>query len=228
MKPTTRSISGAVLMLAIIPAIIGILACMPVPIGDPERSRIDPEISGVWVWLDGDEDATFYAFEPYDKRTWLLTGVPLELGDAFDGGDYALDSYAELARLIENESVGDEGATATEVIQYKAWRTKLGGVWFMTWEPKAVFNTESFSPELWFVFRMDRPDENTLHLTMLDDDLFDGVEETRRAYERVIKRNAKNEKLYIDEDPIRLERVKPEHLDFFEDLAGEVIGYHEP
>lgn len=224
MKPITRSISGAVLMLAIIPAIIGILACMPVPIGDPERSRIDPEISGVWVWLDGDDDA-FYAFEPYDKRTWLLTGVPVEAGEAVDLANYDLETYAGLTELIGNVAVGDDGVTATEVALYKAWLTKLGGVWFMTWEPKAVFDNESFLPELWFVFRLDRPDENTLNLTLLDDDLFDGVAETRRAYERVIKKNAKNEKLYVDDDPIRLYRVKPEHLDFFEDLAGEVIEY---
>ena len=226
MKPTTRSITGAVLMLAIIPAIIGILACMPVPIGDPERSRIDPEISGVWVWLDGKDDAAFYAFEPYDKRTWLLTGVPIEVSEAVDLANYDLQTYAGLAELIENVTVGDDGVTATEVMLNKAWLTKLGGVWFMTWESKTVFNNEGFSPELWWVFRMDRPDENTLDLTMLDDDLFDGVEETRRAYERVIKKNAKNEKLYLDES-IRLNRVKSEHLEFFEDLAGEVIEYEE-
>ena len=97
MKPTTRSISGAVLMLAIIPAIIGILACMPVPIGNPERSRIDPEISGVWVWLDSDDDA-FYAFEPYDKRTWLLTGIPIEEGKDADFSDYDLDEYDDLVQ----------------------------------------------------------------------------------------------------------------------------------
>jgi hypothetical protein len=54
------------------------------------------------------------------------------------------------------------------------------------------------------------------------------VAETRRAYERVIKKNAKNEKLYVDDDPIRFYRVKPAHLDFFEDLAGEVIEYQGP
>ena len=224
MKPTTRSISGAVLMLAIIPAIIGILACMPVPIGDPERSRIDPEISGVWVWLDSEDDAAFYAFEPYDKRTWLLTGVPMEASEAVVLANYDLQTYAGLAELIENVTVGDDGVTATEIMLYKAWLTKLGGVWFMTWEPKTVFDNESFSPELWYVFRMDRPDENTLDLTMLDDKLFEGVEETRRAYERVIKKNAKNEKLYLDDETIRLKGVKPEHLEFFEELAGEVIS----
>ena len=225
MKPTTRSISGAVLMLAIIPAIIGILACMPVPIGDPERSRIDPEISGVWVWLDSG-NTTFYAFEPYDKRTWLLTGVPVEEGKDADFSGYDLDEYDDLVQLMEKEPIGDDGATASGVILYKAWLTKLGGVWFMTWEPKAVFDNESFSPELWYVFRVDRPDDNTLDLTMLDEDLFDGIKETRRAYERVIKKNAKNEQLYYDESN-RLKRVKPEHLEFFEDLAGEVIEYDD-
>ena len=223
MKPTTRSISGAVVMLAIIPAIIGILACMPVPIGDPERSRIDPEISGVWVWLDS-ENATFYAFEPYDKRTWLLTGIPLASGEDADFSDYNLDDYGDLAGLMENESVGEDGATSTETVVYKVWRTKLGGEWFMTWEPKAVFDQDNFKPEVWWVFRIDQPDANTLDLFPVGGELFEGVEENRRAIERVIKKNARNPKLYVDE-PTRLVRVQPEHLEFFGDLADEVIDY---
>lgn len=224
MKPNIRSASGAVLMLVIIPVIVGLLACMPVPIGDPERSRIDPELTGVWAMLNSTDGAAFYAFEPYDKRTWLLTGVPLNEGARADLGDYELDSYARLAELIDKETVDDDGATATEVTLYKAWRTKLGGEWFMTWEPKAVFDKENFTPEYWVVFRMDRPDEDTLDLYMIGEKLFKGVEKTRRAYERVIKKNVKNEDLYADE-ALRLVRVRTEHLGFFEDLAGEVIGF---
>ena len=225
MKPTTRSISGAVLMLAIIPAIIGILACMPVPIGDPERSRIDPEISGVWAWSDSNNTA-FYAFEPYDKRTWLLTGIPLEKGEKADFSDYDLDEYDDLVRLMENEPVGEDGATSTETVVYKVWRTKLGGEWFMTWEPKAVFDQANFKPEVWWVFRIDQPDANTLDLSMVGGELFEGVEENRRAIERVIKKNARNPELYEGE-PTRLVRVQTEHLEFFGDLADEVIEYEE-
>ncbi|MDH3276232.1 MAG: hypothetical protein OEM99_17010 [Gammaproteobacteria bacterium] len=222
MKAKTRSASGALLMLVIIPVIVGLLACMPVPVGDPERSRIDPGITGVWVVLDDSADPAFYAFEPYDKRTWLVTGVPIEEGDDADLSDYELQSYADLAALIENIPVGRDGVSAGNVENFKVWRTKLGGEWFMTWEPKTVFGNESFSPDTWWVFRINRPDENTLDLTMLDSDLFDGVEETRRAYERVIKKNARNEALY-SEEKMRLIRVKREHLDFFESLASEVI-----
>jgi len=224
MNPRIRSAGGAVLMLAIIPAIVGLLACMPVPIGDPERSRIDPEITGAWVWLNKD-DSSFFVFEPYDKRTWLLTGFGIEYGDRRDNDTaYDLTSYAGLTGLIENESIGADGVTADEITLYKVWRTKLGGEWFMTWEPKGLFDNESFVPELWYVFRVDRSDEKTLELTMLDGDLFDGVEETRRAYERVIKKNARNPELYDDEETIRLLRVDTEHFDFVAELAAQVIS----
>ncbi len=223
MKSNIRSASGGLLMLIIAPVIVGLLACLPVPIGDPERSRIDSEITGVWVWLSANEQA-FYAFEPYDKRTWLLTGVPIEAGIEADYGDYELSNYTDLTRLIENETVGNDGATATEVVMYKAWRTKLGGEWFMTWEPKGLFDEDGFKPEVWFAFRIDRPDEKTLDLYWIKDTLFEDVEETRRAYERVIKKNAKNEDLY-SEEPLHLVRVKPEHLSFFDDLAKEVVSF---
>ena len=58
---------------------------------------------------------------------------------------------------------------------------------------------------------------------MVGGDLFKDVDETRRAYERVIKKNARNEELY-DDDTIRLVSLKGEQHEFFEDLAHEVIN----
>lgn len=224
MKPNTRSAGGAMLMLLIIPVIVGLLACMPVPIGDPERSRIDPDFNGVWTLLADNEGPGFYAFEPYDKRTWLLMGVPLETGDQADLSQYDLNSYDGLAKLMENEPVGDDGVTTTEVSMYKAWRTKIGGEWFITWEPKGAFGEDDFEPEAWFVFRIEKLDQNTINLHMVEDgdEFFKEVEKTRRAYERVIKKNVKNAALYSDE-PLRLIRLKPEHRSFFNGLASEVL-----
>jgi len=223
MKPRTRSASGAALMLTIIPAIVGLLACMPVPIGDPERSRIDPEITGAWAWLNNG-DTTFFVFEPYDKRTWLLTGVGIEDGDRRENDvDYDQSSYEGLTELIENEPVGPDGVTARKITLYKAWRTRLGGEWFMTWEPKGLFDDESFTPEAWFAFRIDRPDQNTIELHWITDTLFKDIEETRRAYERVIKKNVRNPELY-DDEIIRLIRVDAEHFDFVGELAAQVIS----
>ena len=127
---------------------------------------------------------------------------------------------------METVSVGDHGVTATEMIMYKAWQTRLGGKWFMTWEPKGVFDGEDFTPEVWFVFRIEKPEEDVVDLYMVNSEFaaFKEVDETRRAYERVIKKNVKNDKMYSDE-AIRLTRVKPEHLGFFEDLSGEIISF---
>jgi len=199
MKEKLRSATGAVLMLMIIPTIVGLLACMPVPIGDPERSRVDPTISGVWTTTETSADLAFYAFEPYDKRTWLLTGMPLA-----KSGD----------------------AAATKVALYKAWTVKLAGERFMTWEPKAMFENAAFEPEVWFVFRVERRDDNTLDLYLVNSDaeLFKEVAETRRAYERVIRKNVKDPSLY-SEEPIRMLRLKPEQRELFEDLADEVISF---
>lgn len=223
MKPGTRSVSGAILMLAIIPAIVGLLACMPVPIGNPERSRIDPDISGVWAML-GEGDEAFYAFEPYDKRTWLLTGVPIEGGEEADLSEYDLETYEDLVSLMKNEPVGDDGVTATSMIMYKAWRTKLGGEWFMTWEPKGLFGEAGFNPDYWMVLKFTKPDADTINLHLVNGEakVFKDVQKTRRAYERVLKKNLGNKDV-ISEEPLRMFRLQPEHLAFVEELAGEVI-----
>ena len=224
MKARTRSLSGAALMLLIIPGIVGLLACMPVPIGDPERSRVDPELNGVWYWADAG-DPGFYAFEPYDKRTWLLTGMPLEEGPDADFSDYDLATHEGFAALAEAESIGEDGAMTAKVVMYKAWRKKLAGTWFMTWEPKAQFEEEDFAPDMWLVFRIERPDADTLNLYMVngEDEVFKKADKTRRAYERVLKKNVRNEEIYTDE-PISLTRLTSDQFAFFSSLADEVIS----
>ena len=103
-----RSIYGLVLMLGIVPVITGILACMPVPIGDPERSKVDPDITGVWAVLtieeESDSEAGAYVFEPFDKRTWLVAGVALEAGYGVEN-DYDFSTYQGYEALAANEEV---------------------------------------------------------------------------------------------------------------------------
>ena len=99
----------------------------------------------------------------------------MEEGADADFSDYDLKDDEELARLMAAEPVDTNGATATETVLYKAWMTKLGGVWFMTWEPKGVFGNEAFAPDTWFVFRVDKPAPDTLGLYMVGGDKSVGV-----------------------------------------------------
>ena len=71
MTPRQRSFTGTALALLLVPVVLGLMACLPVPLGDPERSRVDAAMNGVYANRDGDPGCMI--FEPFDKRTWLVT-----------------------------------------------------------------------------------------------------------------------------------------------------------
>ncbi len=254
MKPRNRSLTGAVIAVLVLPVFAGLLACMPsfpVPIGNPEKSRIDPEISGMWL-ADSEGEIFVYLFEPFDKRTWLISAV--EVIEDLDHCDfYALFEGDEEK---EDEEKGDEekadeddssssyemnikyiekyGSDCFEVGQgafiTKAWRTKLGGEWFMTWEDKGGFSAEiGFEVEEWLVFRIDKAVPGQLNLWWMDMDhvgwdVLDDVDEddrSRRKFERVIRKYAGDEDFYGDKPAITFYRVRPEHYELFEDFTIE-------
>jgi hypothetical protein len=241
MNPRYRSFSGALIAVFAVPVFLGLTACLPsfpVPVGDPEKSRIDPYISGVWMI---DENA-FYIFEPYDKRTWLLSSLEIyededheDCAEKFEAGETAdlesdeadieLDEYEQL--VVDLRRYGSEcfdGEREGGVV--KVWRTKLGGEWFMTWEPIGGFDAEDgFSAKEWIVFKIDTSIPDELRLWMLSDehdawDVFegdDGKDYTRRAVEKIIRKHA-DEKEMFEEEPMVLYRVLPEHYDLIESL----------
>ena len=225
-----RSIYGLVLMLGIIPIIIGTLACMPVPIGNPERSKVDPDFTGVWAILaseeESDSDAGAYVFEPFDKRTWLIAGVGLEAGPEVEN-DYDFSTYQGYEDLAANEEVHAEHVYTDGVTLYKAWLTKLAGEWFFTWEPKGIVDALGEDPELWLVFHVNWADDKTLQLLMVDGSAapFKGIDKTRRAYERVLKKHANDPEIYGGDDSFRitLRRAEPPVLGFLETVAAYVI-----
>ena len=237
MTSRTRSIVGALMMLAILPILAGLLACMPVPIGDPERSRIDPDISGVWL-IEEDGDFAMYAFQPFDKRTWLVTGAEIEAGPHFDGELPDAETAEDYLQMLDTYSTGDSGITSPTTVAYKAWLAKIGGVRFMTWEPVGGFDSEgSFTPEYWMVFRLVKVSANQFelrmvniehdgfeHLVMPDDYEGDNyVRDMRRKWERALRKVAKDEELYAD--PWIVTRVPEKHIEAASDLFQEVIEY---
>jgi len=231
MSSTFRSLSGIALMLLIIPIFAGLLACMPVPIGDPERSRIDPDLTGIWAVLaeeDASSEAVFYIFEPYDKRTWLVSGIAIQDGDLIDIDKYDFSTYEGFENLASNGKISSDALYADGVVLYKAWLTKLAGERFFTWEPKGKVDALTEDPEVWMVFHVAKEGENTLLLRMVDGDSdpFQDIEKSRRAFERVLKKHVKDPVIYggLDEDfRITLVRAEGPVLSFLEKVADYVI-----
>jgi len=251
MKPRNRSLTGAAIAVLVLPVFAGLLACIPsfpVPIGNPEKSSIDPEISGMWL-LDGEDEILVFLFEPFDKRTWIISAV--EVIEDLDSCDF--ETEFEEGEEKEDEENGDEddssssyetnikhiekyGSECFEVEEgpfiLKAWRTKLGGEWFMTWEDKGIFSAErGFEAEEWMVFRIDKAVPGQLRLWWMEEDHvgwdvlddIDGKDRTRRQFERVIRKYAGDEEFYDDEPVFTFYRVRPEHYELFEDFTLEGI-----
>ena len=192
MTPKIRSFSGAALMLVIIPIFAGLLACMPVPVGNPERSRIDSELSGVWAMMEDGAESGHYLFRPYDKRTWLVVGVE-------DSGSGTAQVYKAWVAKLGGE-------------QFLTWEqaggfNKDGSVQAKFWY---VFRVEK-----------NGADEVSLHMLdyefsgfedLPNPDNYDGnyVKDQRRAFERVIKKNVDNEEMY--DDAVKLRRLTMDEL----------------
>jgi hypothetical protein len=227
MNSRSRSVLGAALAIFLIPAVFGVLACLPVPIGNPERSEIDPWFSGLWV---DHEDGAFSVsnYEPYDKRTWLLTRVIVERTDGCveDSTDTEPDSSSPLVAMLTNR--GSDCYVAEDAQLYKVWLSQFGGYVFMTWEPKglppAVAGQE---PDLsWWVFRTEKVDSDHLNLWLVELDFegFEDVDQTRQAFENVLEKHAGNSEMYED-DPLVFRRGEESQQSFLGGFILDIISH---
>ena len=210
MDQTYRRLGGIVLALIMIPVFIGLMACMPVPIGNPERSKVDPDLSGAWLGVV-DDGATLLIYEQYDKRTWLMRNY--EVTGSYEKSALELSYPEAIAGLDTSADLYEDHMI------YKVWRTKLGRQWFETWEPWCGDDSCAGLPDtlhgereekFWYTWRVEKLDADRIRMYMVNSD-YDGFESiegfdvgnedkntrnVRRAAEKVIKRNIDDPELY--------------------------------
>lgn len=222
MRPERRSLMGFLLAALLVPLLAGVLACIPVPIGDPETSAIDPATTGIWI---PEGDLGIWLMDRYDERTWLATVV--EVDTAQDPECEALEApvgYAEAIELMENHR---DCLEVSDVGIFKAWSTELDGRRFLTLEPRGLISTEgdspgSMEPPFWFVFEVEHGDGRlTLRPVDPDFDGFDGIPTTREAFEEVLTRHGGDEDLY--DDAMALLRVRGEDAAPVGELLNRVL-----
>jgi hypothetical protein len=200
---SNRSRAGLLLTLALIPLLLGVLACveLPVPVGDPEKSRIDPAMSGIWIGNFAD-DETIIVLDPYDKRTWLLslinldTGEDSELAEVSDTGVEEPERAISPLRFLHPDY--EHPIKIDDVALFKSWLTKIKGVTFITWESKNLSDTlPDMVPEGWWVYRVRQSDEGILYLDMLNSNV-DGLNKakTRKEAEKIIRRHVNDAEFY--------------------------------
>ena len=224
------------LFLGMIPIFAGLLACIPeyVPLGNPEKSRIDPAMAGVWHVSDPMEPliGQFLYFQPWDKRTWMVTSVAFEIDPdalAAEPGAgppaYDLSNYEELVEFLRDGEVDDDDIEFTLIV-YKGWETKLRGQKFLMLEWRGLVNdaedSDPYEPFYWLDFRVAGLSGAEMELRLIDPE-FEPLSEaprTRRDWEKVIRKHVDNPNLYSEEKTV-LRRIDNDD----KELIGDLIFY---
>lgn len=161
--------------------LLGLMACVKHPVGDPERSQVDSQYVGVWHTEDAEGIATLALIRPYDARTYLV--------GAF--------SYTET----------DGQITPNQHFNFKAWLTPLGESTFMTLEPLLWSHFAGISRDVpYLVGEIQRVDQK-LRLRFLDGqaERVQGADD-RSDLETLIREHGDEDALYSDEllvfDPV--------------------------
>ena len=246
-----RSIAGLTTGFVLIAALLGMAACLKVPLGDSEQASVDHRLDGGWLLPD---PTGFWFFRPWDARTWLLT----QAGVASD--EDACDDEADTDGSEEGATTPSGGADSgaarktfggyepehagvCATLIHKAWLTTLGGQVFLVLEPAAVMPPASpeqsdypFGEFGWWAFRVVWVDADTVRLRMVDTNFSDLDEVTTRAEaERIIASNIDNPALYAESgddaaaggasDPRELKRAAPEVNTNLQRLLWKSLGY---
>lgn len=199
----SRTLAGLALAAAIAPFLLALTGCLPVPLGDPEKSRIDPELSGVWSFQDEKESGGLWLMEPYDSRTWLVTSIEVEMQPSAKPTEAAPAPAPDERMLLEQKDL-----VPASLQTYKAWLTPIRNVRFLILEPKIVVNADgSMAPKLWLAFAVTSKGKDTLELRSLNYE-FKGLKEVRTSAEArgIIAHNLEDPKL-LEKSAVVLTRV---------------------
>ena len=221
-----RSLTGLVVTLCLLPFLLANMACMaplPVPVGDAERSRIDPRLNGMWVGQMFDIPYIL-VFDSFDKRAWVMSMYGLAVDELQEKEVEVQLLEDDTVVVLQEEDVEVEPANAAawlDALQtvgiddkaywhYKVWKTKLRDTEFLTWEAASVLGEDGLhKANLWYVWKLEWLDKDGFELSLVDDEFEDiGKVTTRRQAERLIKRNLKNPDLF-DEPSYRFYRIAP-------------------
>jgi hypothetical protein len=212
-----RSIAGLLLAIALLPALLAVLACLPTPIGDPEQARVDPAMSGAWL-VRQEDGIGLLILEPFDKRCYLATWIELDWKSPPKEGDPPPEP-------VKAEDLGSDKLEAGGIMITKAWLTSLGGETLMCWEPKLVLDEErGMRPGFWYGWKVDFDGEDQLVLSLIDPDhaaLKDLDEDTatRQQVEELIGKHVNDPKLYVDK--LTCERIPPSRYGQIESILDE-------
>ena len=208
---STRSGMGALLTLAMLPALVVVMGCLglQVPIGNPEKSSIDPKLTGIWWASTG----AILLLDPYDRRTWIGTIISLETNEKAK-----IDDLPETLEGLDKENLSKVIVEALEasyleptgVYFWKVWLTNVQYKEFMTWKPWLLYSAynaeqpdETEKVMFYLPMGVKRESRDKFSLVNIDAD-FNDLDKVKSRYdaERIIRLNINNPELFETEHTV--------------------------
>ena len=202
---------GALLTLAMLPALVVVMGCLglQVPIGNPEKSSIDPKLTGIWWASTG----AILLLDPYDRRTWIGTIISLETNEKAK-----IDDLPETLEGLDKENLSKVIAEALEasyleptvVYFWKVWLTNVQYKEFMTWKPWLLYSAynaeqpdETEKVMFYLPMGVKRESRDKFSLVNIDAD-FNDLDKVKSRYdaERIIRLNINNPELFETEHTV--------------------------
>ena len=202
---------GALLTLAMLPALVVVMGCLglQVPIGNPEKSSIDPKLTGIWWASTG----AILLLDPYDRRTWIGTIISLETNEKAK-----IDDLPETLEGLDKENLSKVIVEALEasyleptgVYFWKVWLTNVQYKEFMTWKPWLLYSAynaeqpdETEKVMFYLPMGVKRESRDKFSLVNIDAD-FNDLDKVKSRYdaERIIRLNINNPELFETEHTV--------------------------
>ena len=186
-----RSLFGLLLALPLAALIAGIFACLPVPLGDPENSKIDAKLTGGWIVATSDTASTLYIVRAYDARTYLIESLEFEVN-------------------------ADKSIKPGKCMAMKGWLTTLGEKRFICAEPlnpnEPIGLDAAEEKKVYFVAAVTtKGDQIELATLDIPEATLKEIKTSADA-EKVLKANLDNPKFYTDK-PTVLKKVGKDQAD---------------
>lgn len=155
----------------LIVVIFGLTGCVKHPVGDPEKSKVDPRFVGAWSATD-QSAGMLMIMRPYDSRTYLVN----------------LFEFQKSTKRIEPKGRAD----------YKAWLTPIGGETFITMKPLRFAQFTGDEDETWYIVAKLSVVGDSIHLRIVNADA--GTVKNarnRRELEAVVTKHSESDSLYL-------------------------------
>jgi len=168
---TYSRLRTGLIMAAATACMVFLAACLPYPLGDPEKSQVDPAITGFWV-ADQGAQGHFVTVFPHDDRTYVLH----------------YRSFRHNGDRVERDGVSIA----------KAWLTHIHGSTFITIEPLEQ-RLPSFEGKKYYCVMDLDIGEKTISARLLNNE-FEGFKNVASAQDvaDVVAREIDNPKMYQD------------------------------